>query len=100
MSNDKTVYALSTMTHLIPKYHYKEDGSRVNEEFNNRSYAKKAYKAYLKGLDFFRYKGDLYTVPKINKQKMQEYLDSVSVEDLMNEDVSNIFNNQEEESNE
>jgi hypothetical protein len=82
-----TVYALSTMTHLIPKFHLDADGNAINPDFNNRMYAKKAYKAYLKGKDHFIYKGNIYTVPKINKQALDDYLESVTVEELENYNV-------------
>lgn len=94
-NRNPTIFALSTMTHLIPKYHYKEDGTKVNENFNNRSYAKKAFKAYLKGKDHFMYNGVLYTVPKIKKKHLEEYLDSIEIEneDLENNSESNIESN-------
>jgi hypothetical protein len=86
-SKSPTVFALSTMTHLIPKYHYDKDGNCINAEFNNRMYAKKAYKAYLQGKDHFKYKDNIYTVPRISKQALEEYLDSVTVEELENVDI-------------
>lgn len=89
MSESKSpkVFALSTMTHMIPKYHYDKDGNCINPDFNNRMYAKKAYKAYLKGQDHFKYKDNIYTVPKISKQALEEYLDSMTVEQLESIDV-------------
>jgi hypothetical protein len=86
-SKSSTVFALSTLTHLIPKYHYDKDGNCINPDFNNRTYVKKAYKAYLKGQIYFRYKDNIYTVPKISKQALEDYLNSVSLEDLEKIDV-------------
>jgi hypothetical protein len=83
MSNKSpTVFALSTMTHLIPKYHKDENGDYIDPSFNNRMYAKKAYKAYLKGKSSFIYKDNIYMVPKISKQALEDYLESVSLEEL------------------
>lgn len=82
-----TVFALSTLTHTIPKYHYDNEGNCINPDFNNRMYVKKAYNAYLKGKSYFKYKDNIYTVPKINKQTLEDYLSSVSMEELENIDV-------------
>jgi len=87
ISKSPTVFALSTLTHLIPKYHYDKDGSCINPDFNNRMYAKKAYKAYLKGQDHFKYKDNIYTVPKISKQALEDYLNSVTLEELESVDI-------------
>lgn len=86
MSNNEspTIFALSTMTHLIPKYHFDKDGNHINPEFNNRMYAKKAHNAYMKGKKSFIYKDHVYTVPTINKQALEDYLNSVSLEELEN----------------
>lgn len=102
-SKSPTVFALSTMTHLIPKYHYDKEGNCINPDFNNRMYAKKAYRAYLKGQPYFMYKDNLYTVPKINKQALEEYLNTVDVEDLeatdMIEELENIKSQEKIEEN-
>jgi len=90
------VFALSTLTHEIPKFHYDENGERINAEFNNRMYAKKAYKAYLKGQRFFVYKSNVYTVPRIDKQALDEYLNSVSVEELESIDILKELENNNE----
>lgn len=82
-----TIFALSTLTHLIPKYHYDKEGNYINPDFNNRTYAKKAYKAYLKGQSSFIYKNNVYTVPRINKQVLEEYLDSIDIEQLKEVDM-------------
>ena len=87
------------MTHLIPKYHYNEEGEKINSEFNNRMYAKKAFKAYLKGKQHFMYKNAIYTVPTINKQNLNNYLDSVSVEELENFNIEDIINIEDKEEN-
>lgn len=76
-----TIFALSTMTHMIPKYHYDENGECINPDFNNRMYAKKAHKAYMQGKDHFIYKDNVYTVPKINKQALDSYLESIELEE-------------------
>jgi len=94
---EKTIFALSTITHDLPKFHYDEDGKCINPDFNNRLYVKKAYKAYLKGQKYFKYKDDIYTVPRISKQALDKYLDSVTLEELESLDIlqelDNIENN-------
>lgn len=94
---EKTIFALSTITHDLPKFHYDEDGKYINADFNNRMYVKKAYKAYLKGQKYFKYKDAIYTVPRISKQALDKYLDSVTLEELESLDVlqelDNIENN-------
>ena len=95
-SKSPVVFALSTLTHEIPKYHYDNEGNLINPDFNNRMYAKKAYKAYLKGQTHFIYKNNVYTVPKISKQALEDYLNSVSVEDLEKVDILQELENNKE----
>lgn len=47
-------------------------------------YVKKAYKAYLQGKTWFLYKGNPYMVPKMPKQALDDYLESVTLEELEN----------------
>lgn len=88
-NNNKSpvIFALSTLTHKIPKYHYNDEGNLINPDFNNRMYVKKAFKAYLKGQTHFLYKNNVYTVPKISKQALEDYLNSVSLKDLEKVDI-------------
>ncbi len=43
-AEEKTIFALSTITHDLPKFHYNEDGKCINPDFNNRLYVKKHIK--------------------------------------------------------
>lgn len=79
------VFTLSTLTHMIPKYHYTEEGVPVNPDFNNRSFAKKAYKAYLKGQQNFYYRNNLYVVPAVSEAEMNEYL-ATKFSEVLNEE--------------
>lgn len=39
---------------------------------NRRTMAKKALKAYIKGIPFYTYKGEMFVVPRISKQTSEE----------------------------
>jgi len=74
------IFTLQKGNQILPKYHYSEEGEIINPEFNNRTFAKKAYKAYLKGQQNFRYKDNLYVVPALSNLEMMNYLDSINKE--------------------
>ena len=48
----------------IQKYELNEEGNRVTN-LNQRTMARKALAAFLKGNDTYRYKGSIYVVPTI-----------------------------------
>jgi hypothetical protein len=78
-SDNPMVFALSTDTLSIKKYPTDDDGNIINSRFNAKTFTKKAYKSYLKGLSFFKYKGDWYPVPKMRKDKLQETLENLEI---------------------
>lgn len=76
-NDNPTVFALTTDTLSINKYPTDDDGNIINPRFNAKTFTKKAYKSYLKGLSFFRYKGSVYPVPKMKKDKLEESLNKI-----------------------
>jgi hypothetical protein len=82
---DPMVFALTTETHLINKFPKDDEGNIINTEFNARTYTKKAHKAFLKGQNFFKYKGVTYVVPKMQKSKLESYLEG-DLEDQITEE--------------
>jgi len=91
ISKNPSVFAQTTETWKVSKFSYNENGEIINPDFNNRSYLKKAYKSYLKGKVFFTYKGNIYPVPRMTKQEIQNLL----TEDLLEEQT--IYNQVNEE---
>lgn len=87
---DYSVFAQTTETWKVSKFGYNENGEPINSDFNNRTYLKKAYKAYLKGKIFFNYKGNTYPVPRMNKSDIEKLLS----EDLL-ETIDNQINEEE-----
>lgn len=83
INKDPTVFALSTDTLAIKKIPRDSEGNTINPDFNSKTYIKKAYKAYLKGLYFFKYKGYSYPVPRIKKSKLEE---------ILNEEIKEVSN--------
>lgn len=80
-NEDPTVFALTTETWRIKKHPTNEEGEIINPDFNARTYAKKAHKAFLKGQNFFTYKGVVYPVPKMKRNALNEYLDSIDLDE-------------------
>jgi hypothetical protein len=83
VNENPEVFAYSTLTHLLSKYAPDAEGN-IDYSFNIRTYIKKAYKAYLKGKSVFRYKNKIHVVPKISKNKKEEILDSMILEEENN----------------
>lgn len=81
INENPTIFAQTTETWKVSKYSYDEDGNIINPDFNNRSYLKKAYKSYLQGKNFFKYKGDIYTVPKMKKQQLENIINGINEEE-------------------
>lgn len=86
---DPLVFALTTQTHLLKKIPEDNNGNIINSEFNAKTYTKKAYKAYLQGKSFFNYKGVTYVVPKMQKSKLDNYLEKDIQEDIPTDTISN-----------
>jgi len=99
-SENQMVFALSTDTLAIKKYPTNKEGEIINIHFNARTYTKKAYAAYLKGKDYFKYKDQVYIVPKMPRQQYNELLENITLEgevaarevekEVINEEVNNI----------
>lgn len=83
----KKKFALTTDTINLTKG-YSEESLTA---FNPKTYIKKAYKAYLKGLMFFSYKGESYPVPRVTP----EYLSKLSEELEREEQLVPILEDQE-----
>ena len=93
VSENPKVFALSTLTHTLEKTPRDDDGNIINPDFNAKMYVKKAYAAYNKGLDYFKYKGEVYVVPRFTKANKAEALDMVEKYMLQEEEeVININN--------
>ena len=80
INDNPMVFALSTDTLSITKYPVDDDGNIINKSFNAKTFTKKAYKSYLKGLMFFKYKGQIYPVPRVRKNKLEETLNNLEIE--------------------
>lgn len=80
-NKDSLVFALSTNTLNIQKFPKDDDGNIINPRFNAKTFTKKAYKSYLKGLSFFKYKGETYPVPKAKKEVLEKALNNLEIEE-------------------
>lgn len=80
-NEDPTVFALTTETWRIKKHPTNEEGEVLNPDFNARTYAKKAHKAFLKGQNFFTYKGVTYHVPKMKRSNLDNYLENIELDE-------------------
>ncbi len=80
-NKDPMIFALSTDTLAIQKFSKNEDGEIINPDFNNKTYLKKAWKAHLKGNIYFKYKGQLYPVPMMQKSKLEKFINSYNEEE-------------------
>lgn len=78
-NDNPMVFALSTDTLSIKKYPTDDNGEIINRRFNAKTFTKKAYKSYLKGLTFFKYKGEMYPVPRMRKNKLEETLENLEI---------------------
>lgn len=100
VNENQMQFALSTDTLAIKKYPTNKEGEVINKDFNAKTYTKKAYAAYLKGKDYFTYKGQVYIVPKMPKKQYNELLDNISLEgevtpkqiesEVINEEVKSV----------
>lgn len=84
VNENQMKFALSTDTLAIKKYPTNKEGEIINKDFNAKTYTKKAYSAYLKGKDYFIYKGQVYIVPKMPRKQYNELLDNMSIEGEVN----------------
>lgn len=80
INDNPTIFAQTTETWKISKFSYDDEGNIINSEFNNRMYLKKAYKAYLKGKDFFKYKDQIYSVPKMKRKALENIINNTTEE--------------------
>lgn len=86
------VFAQTTETWKVSKFSYNEEGEIINPDFNNRTYLKKAHKAYLKGKMFFSYKGNAYPVPRMTKKQLEDLGNGIESNE---ENIYNLVNEEE-----
>jgi hypothetical protein len=78
VNDNPTIFAQTTETWKVAKFAYDEEGNIINPDFNNKTYLKKAYKSYLQGKDFFRYKENIYPVPKMKRKQLEDIINNLN----------------------